>query len=109
MRPWCQCRSKWAKYYGGGPKAAPTSLPDSLSGADKGLGSAGFPNMTPRAWLKWMIWASCLVGVLLGNRPAEAAAPMCDGRGASAIAPPPILPVRDVKLQAAPRACERLV
>jgi hypothetical protein len=57
--------------------------------------------------LRWVVWVSCLAGILLGARAARAAAPMCDDRGASAIAPPPVLPVRDIKLEAGvPLGCE---
>jgi hypothetical protein len=57
--------------------------------------------------LRWVVWASCLAGVLLGTRVARAAAPMCDERGASAIAPPPALPLRDVRLEAGrPLQCD---
>jgi hypothetical protein len=79
----------------------------SLSGATKRLRFAGFAHMTVRSILRWVVWASCLAGVLLGARVAQAAAPMCDERGASAIAPPPVLPVRDTKLEAGlPLGCE---
>jgi hypothetical protein len=72
----------------------------SLSDATKGLGSAGFAHMTVRSILRWGVWVTCLCGVLLSAKAARAAAPMCDDRGASAIAPPPVLPIRDVKLEA---------
>jgi hypothetical protein len=63
--------------------------------------------MPVRSMIRWVVWISCLVGVLLGARQARAAAPMCDDRGASAIAPPPVLPVRDVKMEAgSPLGCE---
>ena len=79
----------------------------SLSGSTKRLRFAGFAHMTVRSILRWVVWASCLAGVLLGARAAQAAAPMCDERGASAIAPPPVLPVRDTKLEAGlPLGCE---
>jgi hypothetical protein len=79
----------------------------SLSGAAKGLGCAHFPHMTLRSMLRWVVWASCLAVVLLGAKAARAAAPMCDERGASAIAPPPVLPVRDVRLEAGlPLGCQ---
>jgi hypothetical protein len=83
----------------------------SLSGATKRLGFAGFAHMTVRSMLlRWVVWGCCLVGVLLGAREAQAAAPMCDDRGASAIAPSPVLPVRDVKLEAGvPTGCETLL
>jgi hypothetical protein len=63
--------------------------------------------MTVGSMLRWMVWISCLACVLLGARVARAAAPMCDQRGASAIAPPPVLPVPDVKLEPAlPLGCD---
>jgi hypothetical protein len=49
-----------------------------------------------------LIWTLCLALALFGARSAEAAAPICDERGASAIAPPPVLPIRDVRAEAAP-------
>jgi len=50
----------------------------------------------------------CLVVLLAVPRVASAAAPICDERGASAIAPPPILAVPDVKLEQGdwPVACD---
>src|SRR5260221_12481900 len=63
--------------------------------------------MMVRSMLRWVVWLSCLAGVLLGARAARAAAPMCDDRGASAIAPPPVMAVRDVKLEVGvPPGCE---
>jgi hypothetical protein len=63
--------------------------------------------MTFRSILQGLIWASCLVFVLLGAKRAQAAAPMCDERGASAIAPPPVLPIRDVKIDTgSPLGCD---
>jgi hypothetical protein len=63
--------------------------------------------MALRTTLRWVLWGCCLAVVLLGARSASAAAPMCDEKGASAIAPPPVLPIRDVKIDAgAPLGCE---
>src|SRR5258708_4091165 len=63
--------------------------------------------MMVRSMLRWVVWVSCLAGVLLGARAARAAAPMCDDRGASAIAPPPVMAVRDIKLEVGvPPGCE---
>ncbi|HEY3595456.1 MAG TPA: hypothetical protein VGL13_16325 [Polyangiaceae bacterium] len=45
--------------------------------------------------------------MLLTSRPAAAAAPMCAENGASAIAPPTVLPARDVRLESAtPNSCD---
>jgi hypothetical protein len=64
--------------------------------------------MMPRsAILRWTTWACALALALLVSRTASAAAPMCDERGASIIAPPPILQARDVKIEAAfPVGCD---
>jgi hypothetical protein len=64
--------------------------------------------MTPRsAIFRWMTWACAWALILLVSRTATAAAPMCDERGASAIAPPPVMQARDVKIEAAfPFGCE---
>ena len=59
--------------------------------------------------MRWVVWGACLVVVLLGSRNAKAstAVPMCDEKGASAIAPAPVLPIRDVRLEAAqPLSCD---
>jgi hypothetical protein len=54
-----------------------------------------------------MIWACAWAIVLLASRSASAEAPMCDERGASIIAPPPVLQARDVKIDTAfPSGCE---
>jgi hypothetical protein len=64
--------------------------------------------MIPRsATLRWMTWACAWTLTLLVARTAGAAAPMCDERGASIIAPPPVLQARNVKLEAAfPTGCD---
>jgi hypothetical protein len=59
------------------------------------------------ATIRWMTWAMAWTMVLLVSRTAGAAAPFCDERGASAIAPVPVLQARDVKIDAAfPFGCE---
>src|SRR5262245_13809449 len=58
--------------------------------------------MTFRPLAHRLIWSLCLALALLTARSATAAAPICDERGASAIAPPPVLPIRDVRAEAAP-------
>jgi hypothetical protein len=59
------------------------------------------------ASLRWMTWACSWALVLLVSRTAGAAAPICDERGASAIAPQPVLQARDIKIDAAfPLGCE---
>jgi hypothetical protein len=59
------------------------------------------------ATIRWMTWACSWALVLLVSRTAGAAAPFCDERGASAIAPLPVLQARDVKIDAAfPLGCE---
>jgi hypothetical protein len=51
---------------------------------------------------RWLLLAACALVALVVARPARAAAPICDERGMSAIAPPPVLPVADVRLESAP-------
>jgi hypothetical protein len=59
------------------------------------------------ATIRWMTWACAWTLVLLVSRSAGAAAPICDERGASAIAPPPVRQLRDVKIDAGfPLGCE---
>jgi len=63
--------------------------------------------MTVRWTIRWLVWASCCVVVLFADRTARAAAPMCDERGLSAIAPTPVLPARDVKIDGGlPLSCD---
>jgi len=50
---------------------------------------------------RWLVrWSVCLAIGLALAATAWAAAPICDERGASSIAPPPILPAHDVRLEA---------
>jgi hypothetical protein len=59
------------------------------------------------ATIRWMTWACACALVLLVSRNAGAAAPICDERGASAIAPPPVRQARDVRIDAGfPLGCE---
>ena len=68
------------------------------------------PPMPSRTAIRWLLWAACWSFCLLASRPAHAAAPMCDERGASAIAPTPVLPARDVKIDTgAPLGCDASV
>jgi hypothetical protein len=63
--------------------------------------------MTPRSSLRFVLWACSWALVLVTSRTALAAAPFCDERGASAIAPPPVLEARDVRIDVAlPLGCE---
>jgi hypothetical protein len=55
--------------------------------------------MGPRLTIRSVVWGFCLAIVLFGARSARAAAPMCDETATSRIAPPPVLPIRDVKLE----------
>ena len=50
--------------------------------------------------IRSFVWGLCLAILLFGARSARAAAPMCDETATSRIAPPPVLPIRDVKLEA---------
>ncbi len=53
--------------------------------------------MGPRHWVILALWMVCAAALTLGySRPARAAAPICDDRAASAVAPPPIAPMRDM-------------
>ena len=59
------------------------------------------------ATMRWLIWGWSLAFVLLGARAARAAAPMCDEKGASVIAPSPVLPIRDVRIEeGSPVGCD---
>ncbi|HKQ71921.1 MAG TPA: hypothetical protein VJT73_21400 [Polyangiaceae bacterium] len=51
--------------------------------------------------IRWVLWGLCFAVVLFAARPASAAAPMCDERGVSVAAPAPVLPMRDIRLEAA--------
>lgn len=51
---------------------------------------------------RWLLLVACALVALVAARPARAAAPICDERGMSAIAPPPVLPVADVRFESAP-------
>jgi len=63
--------------------------------------------MTLRSFVRWIISACWVAVVLGGGRQAQAAAPMCDERGASMIAPPPVLPAVDAKLDVGlPLGCD---
>ena len=65
------------------------------------------PPMPSRTAIRWLLWAACWSFCLLASRLAHAAAPMCDERGASAIAPTPVLQARDVKIDAGtPLGCD---
>jgi hypothetical protein len=66
--------------------------------------------MTPRSSLRFVLWACSWALVLVTSRTALAAAPFCDERGASAIAPPPVLEARDVRIDAGfPFGCDEAV
>jgi hypothetical protein len=63
--------------------------------------------MRVRTFVRWVVWVSLWAVALLCARTARAAAPMCDERGLSAIAPTPVLPAKDVKIDAAfPLGCD---
>jgi hypothetical protein len=65
--------------------------------------------MPSRLFFQRLLFSVCLALALFGTRAAWAAAPICDERGASAIAPPPVLPIRDVRLEpSSPLACLEL-
>jgi hypothetical protein len=55
--------------------------------------------MSPRLLIRSFIWGFCLAIVLLGARSARAYAPICDETATSRLAPPPVLPIRDVKFE----------
>jgi len=55
--------------------------------------------MGPRVTIRSFIWGFCLAIVVFGAREARAAAPMCDETATSRIAPPPVLAIRDVKVE----------
>jgi hypothetical protein len=56
--------------------------------------------MGPRLTIRSFVWGFCLTIALFGARSARAAAPICDETATSRIAPPPVLPIRDVKFEA---------
>jgi len=49
--------------------------------------------------IRSFVWGICLAIVLLHVGTACASAPICDETASSRIAPPPVLPIRDVKLE----------
>jgi hypothetical protein len=55
--------------------------------------------MSPRLTIRSFVWGFCLAIFFFGARTARASAPMCDETATSRIAPPPVLPIRDVKLE----------
>ncbi len=55
-----------------------------------------------RPFLRWLLLVACTTVGLLASRGALAAAPMCDERGASVVAPTPHLPAADERLEAVP-------
>ena len=64
------------------------------------LGSPRDFDHGPSRMIRSFVWGLCLAILLFGARTARAAAPMCDETASSRIAPPPVLPIRDVKLEA---------
>jgi hypothetical protein len=59
------------------------------------------------ATIRWLTWACSWAMVLVVSRTASAAAPMCDERGASAIAPSPVLEARDERIDTGfPNGCD---
>ena len=42
---------------------------------------------------------TCVLAAFFCARTAEASAPMCDARGMSVEAPPPVLPIRDARIE----------
>src|SRR5689334_20311218 len=56
--------------------------------------------MGSRLAIRSFVWGLCLAILLFGARTAHAAAPVCDETATSRIAPPPVLPIRDVKFEA---------
>jgi hypothetical protein len=79
-----------------------------LSRAEEGVGCRPVSAMSLRATLRWIVWGCFALVVLFAPRSAFAAAPMCGANGATLIAPPPVMPIRDVRLESgSPLACER--
>src|SRR5262245_3596472 len=60
------------------------------------------PLMAARSAFRWFFWASCVLAAMLCTEPARADAPMCDARGMSVDAPPPITPIGDARIERAP-------
>jgi hypothetical protein len=55
--------------------------------------------MLARHTFRWFFWASCVLAVFFCARPARADAPMCDTRGMSVNAPPPVTPIGDARVE----------
>jgi hypothetical protein len=55
-----------------------------------------------RPALKWFFWLSCVLAAFFCTRTARADAPMCDARGMSIDAPPPVTPIRDARIERTP-------
>jgi hypothetical protein len=58
--------------------------------------------MAARPAFRWFFWASCVLAAMFCAAPAQADAPMCDARGMSVDAPPPVTPIRDARIEGAP-------
>src|SRR6185503_14209721 len=69
-----------------------------LGGSTKGVPQ--FP-MVLRRLSRWFLWITCVLAAFFCARTAEASAPMCDARGMSVDAPPPVLPIRDARIERA--------
>jgi hypothetical protein len=54
--------------------------------------------MALRRLSRWFLWITCVFAAFFCARTAEASAPMCDARGMSVDAPPPVLPIRDARI-----------
>jgi hypothetical protein len=54
--------------------------------------------MALRRFSRWFLWITCVFAAFFCARTAEASAPMCDARGMSVDAPPPVLPIRDARI-----------
>ena len=55
--------------------------------------------MALRRLSRWFLWITCVLAAFFCARTAEASAPMCDARGMSIDAPPPVLPIRDARIE----------
>ena len=55
--------------------------------------------MAARHTFRWFFWASCVLAAFFCARPARADAPMCDTRGMSVNAPPPVTPIGDARVE----------
>jgi hypothetical protein len=75
-----------------------------LSGSEERLGFRPVSAMILRPALRFILWGCVSLAALLISRSANAAAPMCGENGASVIAPAPILPARDVRIESGSRA-----